>query len=999
MRHPFGQPPQRRVLLAAWIMLGTTFLLAAPSAAVGQAAQTTSITGRVTDGRSGDPIANATIQVEGSRLAGLAGPDGRYRITNVPAGAHSLVVLRLGYASLRRSVTVVAGQDQAIDFGLQASAISLDQVVVTGTAGETEKRSIGNAVSTIDASSELQKSAAPDLSNLLRSRTPGVDIQPQAGRVGAGPSIQIRGPSSIGLGNSPLIYIDGIRVNSQTGLGPAGLSGKLGTQGAAVGSRLNDLNPDDIESIEIVKGPAATTIYGTEASNGVIQVITKKGAASGSNQVNAQLQAGSMWFQDAANRVGTNYDKDKNGNLVLWNGVTAAQDSGHPLFKTGLERHYDFAVAGGRDQARYRVSAGYQNDYGIEPNNSQRAFNAHLNLGTLIGTNTDVSTSLNFVDQSSHLGTDTGESALLASMAGHILVFPASAGYYPNYPVAVPQTLYDNAIGTNRFTGSSTLNNQLTRWFTQRAVLGIDYAADDRRAIEHYAPPNLAAFLPASAATGSITQTLARTTMITADYSGTAKFDLSSSLNTSTSVGGQFNNTENNTSAIGGSGFPAPGVEVVSATSTPVAATQSATLNTNVGGYGQEQVAWRDRLFMTAGVRVDNNSAFGTNFKWVTYPKVSASWVISDEPFWRWGNRINTLRLRAAYGASGRQPTTFSALQTFTPVVGPNGSNAITAGNLGNSDLRPERSVETELGFEGNAFNRLSFNFTYYSKNTSSEIVSQAVAPSSGFSGTQLINLGKVANHGIEADGTFEAITRKSFSWTIYGNLTTINNQIKANVPTAISNYGQYNIVGYPINGWWARRAVTVDRDPTTGAPIASTVKCDSVGKAVSCSTAPFQYIGTPTPKVTGAVGNTFNIGKSWRLYALVDFKRGHRELNQQELIRCAALIGVPLCRANYFPQDYDVSYLAETVGNVTSLGDIDQYMQDASFTKLREVSLTYTLPHRFLGVASPLSLTVAGRELHTWTSYRGLDPEISAFEQATTPPLARFIVTLNYAW
>src|SRR5262249_35738870 len=157
-----------------------------------------------------------------------------------------------------------------------------------------------------------------------------------------------------------------------------------------------------------------------------------------------------------------------------------------------------------------------------------------------------------------------------------------------------------------------------------------------------------------------IGQQLDRTTMITADYSGTAKFDLRPTLNSSTSVGGQFNNTEANASSLGGTGFPAPGVEVVSATSQQVAAGQSATLNTNVGGYAQEQLAWRARFFFTVGFRVDNNSAFGQALKWVTSPKASASGVISDEPFWRWSNKINTLRLRAAYGASGRQPSTFS---------------------------------------------------------------------------------------------------------------------------------------------------------------------------------------------------------------------------------------------------------------------------------------------------------------------------------------------------
>ena len=167
----------------------------------------------------------------------------------------------------------------------------------------------------------------------------------------------------------------------------------------------------------------------------------------------------------------------------------------------------------------------------------------------------------------------------------------------------------------------------------------------------------------------------------------------------------------------------------------------------------QEQFAWRDRLFLVGAVRVDNNSAFGQDFKWVTYPKASASWVVSDEPFWKWGNRINALRLRAAYGAAGRQPTAFSALQTFTPVVGPNGTNAITPGSVGNADLRPERGTETEVGFETGLFNRLSVDFTYYNKTTNNEIVQQPVAPSTGFSGNQLANLGKVDQQRHRARG------------------------------------------------------------------------------------------------------------------------------------------------------------------------------------------------------------------------------------------------------
>ncbi|HEY4129099.1 MAG TPA: TonB-dependent receptor, partial [Gemmatimonadaceae bacterium] len=782
-------------------------------------------------------------------------------------------------------------------------------------------------------------------------------------------------------------------------------AGALGTQGAAVANRLNDINPDDIETIEIIKGPAAATIYGTEAANGVVQIITKKGSGT-SAQTHAQVGLGSVYFRDAADRMPTNYDKDKSGNIITWNGVQAMADSGTPIFKTGMERHYSGSVQGGRDQARYYAAVGYQNDYGIEPNNLQREFSTHMNLSTALGPKTDISTSFNFVDLSTHLGADAGASAMLGAIAGHSLLFPAAAGFYPNFPVAVPQQLYDNAQGINRFTGSLTANNQLTPWFTHRVILGLDYTGEDNRAIEHFAPTSLASFLSAAAASGRIGQTLRRTSMITADYAGTAKFDLTHALNSSTSFGGQFNNSEVNASVLGGTGFPAQGVETVSALANASAPTQTQTTNTTIGGYGQEQISWRDRLFLVAALRVDNNSAFGQEFKWATYPKVSASWVMSDEPWWRWGNTINSFRLRGAFGTSGRQPTAFSALQTFTPVVGPNGSNAVTPGQLGNADLRPERAKETEVGFESNFFNRLSVDLTYYNKLTNNEIVNQAVPPSTGFTGSQLVNLGRVKNTGFELQSNFQAIERSNFSWAINGNLTSMKDRVLSNITSAISSTGQFNIIGYPIQGLFSKRVVSANRDATTGA--FSNVLCDNKGAApVACATAPFVYIGSPTPTLTGAVGNTFTVGKSWRLYVLADFKSGNRIFNQNEEIRCLGLAGAPLCEANYYPAGYANTYLAEIQGTSAAANTLDQFIQDASFVKLREVSATYTLPRQFLHFAGPSSITFAARELHTWTHYRGVDPEgaitssgaTSAIDQGTVPPLSRFTVTFNLAW
>ena len=461
---------------------------------------------------------------------------------------------------------------------------------------------------------------------------------------------------------------------------------------------MNDINPDDIESIEVISGPAAATIYGTEAASGVIQIITKRGRALDKPELTFRMEEGSLYFRDAAGRVPTNYLKDKSGNIVTWNGVQSEADSGRPIFKTGLTRQYNGAVSGGHDATRYYLAAGYENDYGIEPNNSLKQFSSHLNISTPVGQNSDIATSFNFLNQSAHLGADIGASPLIGAEYGHGTLFTAARGFYPGWPPEMEQQLYDNASGINRFTGSATLNSRPVSWFTQRAVLGLDYSGEDARGIERFAPPQLAAFLSPAQAAGRIGQTLRHTSLITGDYNGTAKFDLTSALQSTTSIGGQYYNTEADTSFLGGTGFPAAGVELVSATAAPLAASQGQVINTTIGAYGQQQFAWRDRVFVTAGFRVDNNSAFGDQFKWITYPKLSASWVVSDEPFWRWSNSINTFRLRGAYGESGRQPAAFSALRTFTPVTGANGGNGVTPGTLAIPTSSPSAAKNWSLG-------------------------------------------------------------------------------------------------------------------------------------------------------------------------------------------------------------------------------------------------------------------------------------------------------------
>src|SRR5687768_15060853 len=267
-------------------------------------AQTGSIVGRVVATRTAQPLAGVAVEIEGTRLGAVTDGDGRYRIVNVPPGAPTVVARRIGYSLERQTVTVELERAATADFVLQATPISLDQVVITGTAGPGERlRSIGNSVATINVAQAVQLAAPPTLGSLLNARAPGVLINLSSGRLGSGPSITIRGRSSIGQGNSPLLYVDGVRVNNSTGLGAP--AGGLGQQGSAIGGRLDDFNPEDIESIEIIKGPAASTIYGTEASNGVIQIITKKGAVGAKPQFSMLVHHGTIFFRDAEDRKST----------------------------------------------------------------------------------------------------------------------------------------------------------------------------------------------------------------------------------------------------------------------------------------------------------------------------------------------------------------------------------------------------------------------------------------------------------------------------------------------------------------------------------------------------------------------------------------------------------------------------------------------------------------------------------------------------------------------
>jgi outer membrane receptor protein involved in Fe transport len=474
-------------------------------------------------------------------------------------------------------------------------------------------------------------------------------------------------------------------------------------------------------------------------------------------------------------------------------------------------------------------------------------------------------------------------------------------------------------------------------------------------------------------------------------------------LGTSTSFGAQLYRRRTNLTQVNGDQFPAPGVTTARAAAITTGS-QDYFINKTVGFYAQEQLSWRDRLFLTAAVRSDNNTAFGNNIKFVTYPKVSASWVVSEEPWWK-GKFINTFKLRSAFGLSGQQPTDSAALRTYQPVTGTLDRPAVSPQFVGNPDLKPERGQELEVGFEAGLFDRLSIDFTYFDKKTKDAILARPNPPSSGFPGSQFVNIGQVSNHGIEVEARLEALRRTNLGWEIAANVGTAHDNIDdmGGIPfVAIPGLPQRNVEGYPIAALWAKKVVSA----TVGANgIATNLMCDS-GPAnhntpAPCATAPVVFLGTSTPQVTGALSNTFTIQKRLRLYALVDFKAGHKILNTDELIRCSIF---RLCLANVSPEKFPATYVADAQ-NGSGLVIANSFIQNASFARLREVSASYDLPARLARPvgAKSATLVVIGRNLHTWTPYKGLDPESraqiwnpSAFDQAVTPTLAQFLVSVS---
>ncbi len=954
------------------------------------------VAGTVVDPRL-RPIAAATVRVVGGSESARTATAGTFRIDNLSGSSVELQVQRLGFEPQTLRVRV---GDVDVRITLRELALNLNAVVVTGTAGATEKRTVGNAVAQIQVADIVETAPARDIGQLLNARAPGVIITPPGGLASGGSRVLIRGRSSFSLTTDPIVYVDGVRVN---GDGP-----QTGNGTGAV-SRLNDFSPDDIESVEIIKGPAASTLYGTEASNGVIQIITKRGRA-GPAHFDFSTRQGTANFANYPSRWLTSYYIDPvTGDRPGFNLAQVESDAGRPLFKTAYQQGYQASVSGGADAVQYYAGGNYDLDEGVQPHDASKRAGLRANLSAHPTTSFDLNADVAINLLRNNLA-DGGQLMFNSLLTRPLNRDTPTRGFYQAPSEVWARTTFSDQ-NTDRFTSGLDFNHRVTSWLHQRLRTGIDFSSVNNISLQKRMSPLDARFFSATTAAGSKTISQTEVLQTTVDYSASATHTLFG-LGTTTTGGFQYFRRNASLLSANGQRFPSSDITSIAGAAQRIGSSDQVD-NITVGGFGQEQVAWRDKVYLTAAVRFDRNSAFGKGFKSVAYPKVSASWVVSDESWWHL-KPIDAFRLRAAFGASGQQPQAFAALRTYQPITGQAGAPAVTPQFVGNPDLGPEKSRETEIGFESSFFKqRAGIDFTWYDKVTTDAIVLRDVAPSSGFPQQQFVNLGKIGNRGVELLFTARPIDTKNVSWDMKLNLSHNANEVKdlglANTKFLEFGFGNRFQPGFPVYAAFARKVVSADRG-ANGA--ATNIKCDggtpsfkAGGAPVDCAIAPRVYAGKPDPSLEGSFTSSFTLATRLTLSGMVDFKRGHSTWSSS--LWCPGILG---CYEKLYPEKVSPLLNSHSVLGYT---DDAEWWKDLSFAKLRELSANYLLPadvaRRLLG-AHRASLSLAARNLHTWTSFKGLDPENvnlfpsssvfgTIFEQNEVPQLRVFMFRLNLSY
>jgi len=950
-------------------------LLCAPGAS--QAQQGT-LTGKVTDARSGAPISAAQVFVVGTQVGTLTDANGNYRIASLSAGPRQISAMFLGYRTETIEVNVLAGQVVTLDFQLAQSAVALDEIIVTGTAGRQDRRAQAASISSYNAAAITEIAPVTSVSTLLQGRTTGVSISTASGNSGSGQRIRLRGSASIQLSNEPIVIIDGIRADSRVN--------QIYDVGGQAGSRLNDINPDDIESIEIVKGPAAATLYGADASAGVIQIRTKRGQTGVPFTQTISYERGIIqqnWTPPANYAICTATHVADSRRALCFGKEVGTIISDNPLdrydaFREGSNQNLSWSGRGGGENYGYYLSFSTDQESGTLPNNYYDRYTGRVNFDFTPREDLRLEASMGL----GRINTDLSrnDNNIYGYLGGGLLGSPLTVGgfandgwYSANRQVEAIRNIKNTTMSI-RTTPVFTIRYTPVPWFRHRLNVGLDMTRSEAK--DFYPKNDKTWYGTVDLNSGQIAQGRQNRDEITLDYMGSAQRSFLDNFVADLAFGGQFIAARTDLTNATGIGLTTNAANAINAAARTTGG-QSYSESRDGGLFVQLDLAWRDRMYLQLGGRMDKSSAFGEEVGTFFNPKAGLSYVISEEDFYPESLRglLSTLRLRSVWGSTGRSPGSAAALTTFSAAAYAISSTTVGSGvtpnNPGNSELSPERGVELELGFDAGLFDeRVGLEVTYYDKTSNDLILSRPIPPSLGFSSNPLVNIGQLKNTGWEIGVNARVLEIPSFSWDARVNLSTNKNEVTDLgdvLPFGTQTFGMVK-EGYPAYGWFTNKIVSFDV-PNNRAIVTDSVK----------------FVGNPNPGFEGNASSTFTLFRNLRVYGQLDwmadyyiynntdqFRERQMGTGERWVLRNDVLTDEErLARFGPFVNESGAAVLASSVNGA--------YFQKADFLRFRELSVSYTLPQNVAGMfrASSATVTFSGRNLALWTDYLGPDPEV----------------------
>jgi TonB-linked SusC/RagA family outer membrane protein len=965
------------------------------------------ISGKVTEASSGSPIPGAGVKVNGTNFAVAASADGGYSLTaNLAPGNYQLSVTFIGYKTVTKAITLGNGLSLLENFSLAQDAMGLDEVIVTGTSQGTTRKQLGSYVSTLKGD-ELNRAPSGNALASLQGKTPGAQISQNSGDPAGGISVRLRGVSSVNSSSEPLYIIDGVIVNNSTKRVTNTSSNYDG--GNFVGNigqnRMVDINPADIERVEVLNGAAAAAIYGSRANAGVIQIFTKRGK-TGTPQVsfNTSFTASELRKQVEVNQSPVKFGGPTDGVGALTQDVLSpALTTTTPvtrynyqdyIFRTGVGTDNSISVSGGNENTKFYTSAGYFSNQGIIKNTDFRRINFRANVDQTLNKWAKMTAGFNYINSNANEKPD-----------GNSFFSPMnSVTIIGNFHDLFARDVAGNvkAIGERgRVNPVSVIEDIKQRQFSNRIIanaglklnpiknLTIDYTMGVDNSIQNgttFIPPfayNVSTGFYGGGPTldpslnGYASAANATTTMFNNELNFTYDAKVSEVLSSTTQLGGSYQYQNELYSLLNGRGL-APFVQVVNGASTMLPNVDNRSEFSISGAYLQQNLKYKDHLFVTGAIRVDQSTVFGEDNRVQFYPKANVSYVLSSADYWKdlgVSSWWNAFKIRAAYGQSGNL-TGIGAYDRFN-VYSPSALNSKTSlGSLltlANTDVKPERQQELEIGTDLSFFNnRLGVTFSYYNKTVTDLLLQVAVAPTTGFSNL-LDNIdGKLYNKGIELMLTGVPVKTQDFSWTSTLIFNRNRNKIVGSGArqTFSTNPGApVSIVdGYPIGVFYGtyfqRNADGSIATNPAGIPLTEGQATNNIQRKV---------LGDPNPDYTGSFVNDFSF-KGLSLRIQLDAVQGGDVWNADWRTRQGVGNGkvAEAEQMGRLPRGY-----------VAGAYNVEEWrIDDGSFVKLREISLSYNVGQ--VKVIKNLAVNVSGRNLLSWDNYKGYDPELNSGGQST---------------